>query len=138
MHDRRTKRSLGQDGITLHRPVNPTKQSQAWLSPEPRQSNTSSPSEIAFAVERALQEDELVGLRAANEDLRRHLTLIRDHYLGLATGVVTELDQIDHLFQAALQSSRDVTNEPDDSSLISLAERLSPNGERANRAMDAH
>jgi hypothetical protein len=84
------------------------------------------------------QEDELVGLRAANEDLRRHLTLIRDHYLGLATGVVTELNQIDHLFQAALQRAQDVTNEPDDGSLISLAERLSPHGERANRIMDAH
>ena len=82
------------------------------------------------------QEDELVGLRAANEDLRRHLTLIRDHYLGLATGVVTELNQIDQFFQAALQSSQDATSSPDDSSLISLAERLSPNGKRADRALD--
>jgi hypothetical protein len=78
----------------------------------------------------------LVGLRAANEDLRRHLTLIRDPYLGLATGVVTELNQIDQFFQAALQSSPDVTNGPEDSSLISLAERLSPKGKRADRAMD--
>ena len=84
------------------------------------------------------QEDELVGLRAANEDLRRHLSLIRDHYLGLATGVVTELNQIDQFFQAALQRSQDVTSGPEDSSLISLAERLSPNGKRADRAMDAH
>jgi hypothetical protein len=83
------------------------------------------------------QEDELVGLRAENEDLRRHLTVIRDHYLGLATGVVTELNQIDQFFQAALQSSQDVTSSPDDSSLISLAERLSPNGKRADRALDA-
>ena len=84
------------------------------------------------------QEDELVGLRAANEDLRRHLTLIRDHYLGLATGVVTELNQIDQFFQAALQRSQNVTSGPDDSSLISLAERLSPNGKRADRAVEAH
>ena len=91
------------------------------------------------------QEDELVdlraaneGLRAANEDLRRHLTLIRDHYLGLATGVVTELNQIDQFFQAVLQRPQDVTSGPEDSSLISLAERLSPNGKRADRAMDAH
>ena len=83
------------------------------------------------------QEDELVGLRAANEDLRRHLTLIRDHYLGLATGVVTELNQIDQYFQAALQRSQDLTSGPEDSSLISLAERLSPNGKRADRGMDA-
>ena len=90
------------------------------------------------------QEDELVdlraaneGLRAANEDLRRHLTLIRDHYLGLATGVVTELNQIDQFFQAALQRPQDVTS-PEDNSLISLAERFSPNGERADRGMDAH
>jgi hypothetical protein len=84
------------------------------------------------------QEDELVGLRAANEDLRRHLTLIRDHYLGLATGVVTELNQIDQFFQAALHRPQDITSGPEDSSLISLAERLSPNGKRADRAMDAH
>ena len=83
------------------------------------------------------QEDELVGLRAENEDLRRHLTLIRDHYLGLATGVVTELNQIDQFFKVALQRSQDVTSGPEDSSLISLAERLSPNGKRADRAMDA-
>jgi len=84
------------------------------------------------------QEDELVGLRAANEDLRRHLTVIRDHYLGLATSVVTELNQIDQFFQAALQRPQDVTSGPEDSSLISLAERLSPNGKRADRAMEAH
>ena len=84
------------------------------------------------------QEDELISLRAANEDLRRHLTLIRDHYFGLATGVVTELNQIDQYFQAALQRSQDVTSGPEDSSLISLAERLSPNGKRADRAMEAH
>jgi len=77
----------------------------------------------------------LVGLRATNEDLRRHLTLIRDHYLGFATGVVTELNQIDQFFQAALQSSQHA-NGPEDSSLISLAERLSPNGKRTDRAMD--
>ena len=80
----------------------------------------------------------MVGLRAANEDLRRHLTLIRDHYLGLATGVVTELNQIDQFFQAALQRPQNVTSGPADSSLISLAERLSPNGKRADRAIDAH
>ena len=83
------------------------------------------------------QEDELAGLRAANEDLRQHLTVIRDHYLGLATGVVTELNQIDQFFQAALQRPQDVTSGPEDSSLISLAERLSPNGRRADRATDA-
>jgi hypothetical protein len=83
------------------------------------------------------QEDELVGLRTANEDLRRHLTLIREHYLGLATGVVTELNQIDQFFQAALQRPQDVTSGLEDSSLISLAERLSPNGKRADRAVEA-
>jgi hypothetical protein len=85
-----------------------------------------------------VQEDELIGLRAANEDLRRHLTLIRDHYVGLATGVVTELSQIDRLFQVALERAQDVTNGSEDASLISLVQRLSPNGERANRATDAH
>ena len=62
---------------------------------------------------------------------------IRDHYLGLATGVVTELNQIDQFFQAALQRPQDVTSGPEDSSLISLAERLSPNGKRADRAVEA-
>jgi hypothetical protein len=85
-----------------------------------------------------VQEDELIGLRAANEDLRRHLTLIRDHYVGLATEVVTELSQIDRLFQVALQRAQDVTNGPEDTSLISLVQRLSPNSERANRATDPH
>jgi hypothetical protein len=82
-----------------------------------------------------VQEDEIIGLRTANEDLRRHLMLIRDHYVGLATGVVTELSQIDRLFQAALQTAQDVTNGSEDSSLISLVQRLSPNMERAT---DAH
>jgi hypothetical protein len=50
--------------------------------------------------------------------------------------VVTELSQIDRLFQVALQRAQDVTNGSEDASLISLVQRLSPNGERANRAMD--
>ncbi len=76
-----------------------------------------------------VQEDELFDLRATNEDLRRHLTLIRDHYVGLATEVVTELSQIDRLFQVAFQRAQDVTDGPKDASLISLVQRLSPNRE---------
>lgn len=85
-----------------------------------------------------VQEEELIGVRAANERLRRHLTLMRDHHVGLATKMVTELSQIDRLFQVALQRAKDVTNAPEDSSLISLAQRLSPNIERANREADVH
>ena len=127
-----------------------TRQSNAALTGEPDQTIESVAIAGATAIQHLIterdslrgraraQEDELISLRAANEDLRRHLTLIRDHYLGLATGVVTELNQIDQYFQAALQRSQDVTSGAEDSSLISLAERLSPNGKRADRAMEAH
>jgi len=52
--------------------------------------------------------------------------LIRNHYVGLATGVITELNQIDQLFQAALQNAQEQTTEP------ARVHHLNPNGERAD------
>ncbi len=73
-----------------------------------------------------VQEDEITILRSTNEDLRRHLTLIRDHYIGLATGVIAELKQIDQLFQAALQKAQEPTTQ------LARVHHLNPNGEIAD------
>jgi hypothetical protein len=73
-----------------------------------------------------IQEGEITVLRSANEDLTRHLMLIRDHYVGLATGVITELNQMDQLFQLALRKAQEQTTEP------ARVHHLSPNGERAD------
>jgi hypothetical protein len=48
------------------------------------------------------QERELTSLRATNEDLRRHITVIRNSYMRLATEFVTHLQHIDDAIRKVL------------------------------------
>ena len=80
------------------------------------------------------QEMELTRLRAMNEELRRQheqTAALRDHYMRLATEMLTTLKQIDstihELVQKAVGTNSGV-GESFDASLMSLARRLSPKG----------
>ena len=80
------------------------------------------------------QEMELTRLRAVNEELRRQheqIAVSRDHYMRLATEMLTTLKQIDgsihELVQKAVGPNSGIS-ESVDATLMSLARRLSPKG----------
>jgi hypothetical protein len=80
------------------------------------------------------QEMELTRLRAGNEELRRQheqIAALRDHYMRLASEMLTTLRHIDgtihELVQKAVGNNAGV-GERVDATLISLARRLSPKG----------
>jgi hypothetical protein len=84
-----------------------------------------------------VQEDELNRLGAVNEDLRRYIAAIRDHYVGFAMQLITQLEQFDRTVQAVLQKAHRSTNEREHATLISMAQRFSPACKRARDAMDS-
>jgi hypothetical protein len=80
------------------------------------------------------QEMELTRLRAVNEELRRQheqTAAVRDHYMRLATEMLTTLKHIDgtihDLVQRAVSPNSGIS-ECVDATLMSLARRLSPRG----------
>ena len=76
----------------------------------------------------AVQEEELIRLRAINEELRRQneeLALARDRYLSLAAELLAQLQQVDSAIHEALQKSRNVS-ESDDPAISAFARRFSP------------
>jgi hypothetical protein len=76
----------------------------------------------------ATQESELIRLRAINDELRRQneeLSAARDRYLGLATGLLAQLQQVDTAIHDALQKSRDAS-ESGDAAISAFARRFSP------------
>jgi hypothetical protein len=86
----------------------------------------------------AAQESELIRLRAINEELRRQneeIALARDRYLGLASELLTQLQQVDTAIHDALQKSRDAS-ENGDAAISSLARRFSPNRPPADGTAD--
>jgi hypothetical protein len=77
----------------------------------------------------ATQEDELIRLRAINEELRRQnetLALARDRYLGLAAELLAQLQQVDTAIHEALQKSRVVSNSGDAAAISDFARHFSP------------
>jgi hypothetical protein len=81
------------------------------------------------------QELELAKLRAVNNELRRQhelTALLRDHYMRLATEMLTTLKHIDttihELVQKAVGANGNCFSDGPDAALISLARRLSPKG----------
>ena len=77
----------------------------------------------------AAQEDELIRLRAINEELRRQneeLAVARDRYLGLAAELLAQLHQVDSAIHEALQKSRMVAESGDAGSISDFARRFSP------------
>lgn len=74
------------------------------------------------------QEEELIRLRAINDELRRQneeLALARDRYLGLAAELLAQLQQVDSAIHDALQKSRAVS-EGGDEAISAFARRFSP------------
>ena len=76
----------------------------------------------------ATQENELVRLRAINEELRRQneeIAVARDRYLGLAAELLTQLQQVDTAIHDVLHKSRNVS-ESGDAAISAFARRFSP------------
>lgn len=76
----------------------------------------------------AVQEEELIRLRAVNEELRHQneeLALARDRYLGLAAELLAQLQQVDSAIHEALLKSRAVS-ESGDPAISAFARRFSP------------
>jgi hypothetical protein len=78
------------------------------------------------------QEAELARLRAVNEELRRQhdqTAALRDHYMRLASEMLTTLKHIDTTIHELVQKSVGPSAaESFDATLMSLARRLSPKG----------
>ena len=79
------------------------------------------------------QHRELVALSAINEDLRRRIALIRDHYVELGTKILAQLEQFDEAFRELMREEvRRAKSERTDAgtehdNLVALAHRLRPN-----------
>jgi flagellar basal body P-ring protein FlgI len=76
------------------------------------------------------QQGDLVGLNAANVELRRCLISIRQHYIELATKVLSQLEQFDYATRDITQErqTRSFERKDEDANLVSLARRLKPVG----------
>lgn len=80
------------------------------------------------------QETELARLRAVNEELRRQheqTAAVRDHYMRLATEMLTTLKHIDSTIHELVHKAvgpNSGISESVDATLMSLARRLSPKG----------
>jgi hypothetical protein len=70
------------------------------------------------------QQQEVIGLRKANEDLRRRILLARQCYLEIATRILEHFEEFDSALRDAPQGSPPASKESD--TLIDLAQRLSP------------
>jgi hypothetical protein len=80
-----------------------------------------------------IREREMHALRAVNEDLRRRLLILRQHFVEVATKVLSELERLDKATREAIGDMRGAQQRSEDSNLISIAERLAPaNGRTAN------
>lgn len=74
----------------------------------------------------SVREREMGALRAVNEDLRRRLLILRQHYVEVATKVLGELERLDKATREAIGDMRVGAQRSEDSNLISIAERLAP------------
>ena len=86
----------------------------------------------------AAQENELIRLRAINDELHRQneeISAARDRYLGLAAELLAQLQQVDTAIHDALQKSRDAS-EGGDSAISAFARRFSPKRAGANATPD--
>lgn len=74
----------------------------------------------------ALQRD-LATLSAINENLRRRLTVVRQHYLDLGTKILKQLEQFDQVTREALAPEEDgPADRSEKSNLVEIARRVSP------------
>lgn len=73
------------------------------------------------------QQKDLLALNAMNEEFRRRLALIRNHYVELATRILAQLEQFDQATRDAMQNPNQGAAIPsDNANLVALAHRLKP------------
>ena len=84
------------------------------------------------------QQRDLAAMNAANEELRRRLGLIRQHYLELGRRVLAQLEQFDRVTREAIEDNQATIPTPqEEANLIALAHRLKPNNRSAKSANEA-
>jgi hypothetical protein len=71
-----------------------------------------------------LQERELAALRATNEELRRRLVLIHQHYVELAKQIVGRLEQFDGSIREIVQEAHVAPSAHEDAQTAALVQRL--------------
>lgn len=84
------------------------------------------------------QQRDLVAMNAANDELRRRLGLIRQHYLELGRRILAQLEQFDRVTREAIEDNQATIPTPqEEANLIALAHRLKPNNGPAKSATGA-
>ena len=84
------------------------------------------------------QQRDLVAMNAANDELRRRLGLIRQHYLELGRRILAQLEQFDRVTREAIEDNQATVSTPqEEANLIALAHRLKPNNGPAKSATGA-
>jgi hypothetical protein len=71
-----------------------------------------------------MQDRELAALRATNEELRRRLVLIHQHYVELAKQIVGRLEQFDGSVREIVQEAHVVPSAHEDAQTAALVQRL--------------
>ena len=73
------------------------------------------------------QQQDLIALSTANQELLGRLRLFRRLYLEFGTRILAQLEQFDKLTRDAIEDTRAVAPAPeDDANLVALAHRLKP------------
>jgi cell division protein FtsB len=72
------------------------------------------------------QEREIRNLRASNDELRGNLNRLRDQYMGLVNKFLTQLRHIDSSIRDAVHWRQEGQGE--DSTVVSFVQRFAPNG----------
>ena len=76
-----------------------------------------------------VQQQELVALRAVNEELRDRIALVHHQYIAFAKEIIAQFEKFDRATQAARLDKEDLANPPNEYvDLIALANRFKPNG----------
>ncbi len=74
-----------------------------------------------------VQQQELVALRAVNEELRGRIALVHRQYIAFAKEIIAHFEKFDRATRAALLDKDNPTNLPKDhADLIALADRFKP------------
>lgn len=71
-----------------------------------------------------MQEREIAGLRAINDELRRRLVLIHQHYVELAKQIVGRLEQFDGSVREIVQEAHAAPTAHEDPQTAALVQRL--------------
>jgi len=73
------------------------------------------------------QQQDLIALTTANQELLERLRLFRRLYLEFGSRILAQLEQFDRLTREAIPSTARASAPEDDTNLIALAHRLRPN-----------